>query len=441
MHFIGLLSLLILGIACGPKERISQKEEMTYIETSISMTPIIPSLDLKESKCENADLPLERSTRVFRSSQMEETVLDIFSLKKWTKKNQLASSILLLGSYQEKIKLTNRFLYQMNTIKSSVPFKICSGAELNSAQEEAYSSIDILKKIEDITKPYHLKLKPLKIRFFPLIKSQTEQYISENQISRKSGFLTDNAYYYGHRSEIVFLPQSQEAVDNHVFAGVPLWKIPMVMAHEYGHHVFRSKVTKPLKTDLCFDNMSKDQENIKQNFALRYVTQDTVLSAINEGFADLFSFYTLKEEASVEGLPCFGKDRGIKERYFSSGTAKIFNQKVLSAFKSKMAMNIRMHCEIHTNFQDIHMVGAVWAHFVDSLLTKANFSNEQKLNFILNWVKKIKINKNMSVDQTIVYSFKSIIQHLKKFSPMSNFCPEAQKLAPIVFKNQNCAIK
>ncbi len=208
------------------------------------------------------------------------------------------------------------------------------------------------------------------------------------------GFETDNASYNPQSKEITFLPQSKEYQAG-TGSKVAFWEIPMVASHEYGHHIFQTLIKDKINSSSeiisgCFHKgkIEKLMEIKNASSSLRDNGVGFALGSMNEGFADLISFYSLsQQERSLLGVPCFEKNRVVNFPTFGGGTMKYFSTEGLSLINSKTSSVNRKSCN-DPDFQEIHDVGAVFAHQVDSIFERRGFLKSEKLKYILVWAKK-----------------------------------------------------
>jgi len=229
----------------------------------------------------------------------------------------------------------------------------------------------------------------------------------KNQFNRK-GYKTDNAYYSPDEQGIVFLPPSKEGKEKGLFGRTPLWEIPMVASHEYGHHIFHTVMTNyENRSDksiqhLCFNNEINQGFSEKNDALVRKTDIHEAVSSINEGFADLISFYTLSsEESSLKNVTCMEKNRDLNYTSFKNGDRKTFNKHVIGLMNDPISKDTTKNCS-DPDFQEIHDLGAVFASIVNETLdlfvtTESDeIQKSEKLKLLLMWLKKF--NSEYSVD-------------------------------------------
>lgn len=233
------------------------------------------------------------------------------------------------------------------------------------------------------------------------------------------GYKTDNAYYSPSELKIVFLPQSQEVIDAGMF-GKPFWEVPMVASHEYGHHIFSTlypnfdpdyEASAKLHFE-CFDNRFSGEKSLNHISNSRTVTRNEIRGGLNEGVADLIAQYTLSERENYLGdLNCFKGNREVKSATFYDGTVKKFNSSNVSRMFSSIEYETSS-CNI-TNVQQIHHIGAVFAHATDAIQSAYELTNTEKLENTLNWIKALNDDDGLNSLSGRRY-FKEVIRHFKK---------------------------
>lgn len=232
-----------------------------------------------------------------------------------------------------------------------------------------------------------VKIDPISVEVTPSIKKDLSVIVKGEVIWHYEAFETDNAYYAPGTNSITFLPHSEEFRK----AGLTMnfWEVPMVASHEYGHHIFQTLHPSGDQSALknCFGHfglVSAGEQEEK-----REVTNDDVLGALNEGFADLVSYYSLENnERGVKGVPCLDVTRDVSSKLFANGAAKVFSEAALSDFFSTKELEGPESCDV-PNFQDIHIIGAIFANGAERLLSLSTETKDQRLSIVLNWLKEM----------------------------------------------------
>ena len=317
------------------------------------------------------------------------------------------SSYKVHGVYDD---LTDRYLVKRGTrevskeIQSSSFLEVCpstvnynrntfedSGLNINYAITKTYNAV--------IQADPSITLKGIKVDVAPIKKVDIILDGGPEGGTNTLRYETDNASYSPKDLKITFLPQSKEYQAG-TGSKIPFWEVPMVASHEYGHHVFRTLYSDSTDSSLsvvdgCFhsgkiigitelSSQSGTRDN-KIGFAMR---------SINEGYADLISFYSLDiTERGLKEVPCFEKNREVDYPNFSGGTKKIFNLTALELINSSESLVTRRTCN-DPDFQEIHDVGAVFAHQVDRVLSEYTYDKSLKLKIVLKWLQKLAENNS-----------------------------------------------
>jgi hypothetical protein len=112
------------------------------------------------------------------------------------------------------------------------------------------------------------------------------------------------------------------------------------------------------------------------------VTNESVENALNEGFADLIAYYSLRpDEYSLNGINHLAYNREVGFSYFIIYGKKEFSDSILNSFFSAGRRS-----DDYTNFfQDGHILGAIFAHRADQFMNSLGLSRDARLETILRW--------------------------------------------------------
>lgn len=206
---------------------------------------------------------------------------------------------------------------------------------------------------------------------------------------------TDNLAYapsFGGEPAFVIFPKGKKAEQAGLWPDLNLWEIPWALAHEFGHHVFRThtNVTEISNSKTMATNFSGDFYQIsdldghlhggsdqhlddhldgQKLLAERTVGNTEVWGVVNEGFADLFAYYVQDAKSgAIENIDCFESNREVAKSDFSNGKRKILSQEVLELFYAS-EKNEQAGCS-KINFQDVHFIGAIVAFGIDQIFSQ-----------------------------------------------------------------------
>ena len=231
----------------------------------------------------------------------------------------------------------------------------------------------------------------------PTIETIVEdRYGNENKDRRK--VMTDNLAYapnFGGSPAFVVFPKGKRSLARGLWTNLNLWEMGWGMAHEFGHHVFRHHT----ETDHARLTQMMPIHSFapKDNTAFTRIEQtasadltDRSLGAINEGFADLFGYYTFGGAAGItKGIDCFEKSREVDSAIFFNGDPKVLSAPILDQFYGVTEAHAGSCTE--PSYDDIHMIGAIIAHGIDRLLqaTPGLTNPSLKSNILLTWAEAI----------------------------------------------------
>ncbi len=213
----------------------------------------------------------------------------------------------------------------------------------------------------------------------------------EKQVKDRSGAVvkreisSDNLAYvseFGGSPVFVVYPKSREAVRQGLWKGLNLWEIPWVLAHEYGHHVFR--------THTGVVSFTRNAKNLGLALVDRDVGDEDVWDAANEGYADLFAYYALGgKTGQTDGLDCFEKNRDVGSPVFADGRVKALDREVLGLYFSETKGPPRATCN-EPNLQDEHAIGAIIAHGIARLFGASGEGDVSSQSaYLLAWSRRL----------------------------------------------------
>lgn len=254
---------------------------------------------------------------------------------------------------------------------------------------------------------------PISVEVAPMIKKKLQVIVKGEVVWEYEAYETDNAYYMPGANSITFLPHSEEF--KKAGYNMNFWEVPMVASHEYGHHIFQTlhpSSSEEAGMRNCFGHFGLQTEGEEEE--KREVSNEDVLGAFNEGFADLVSFYSLdNNERGLKGVPCLAISRDVGSKVFANGAPKVFTQAALDEFFSVKASEGPATCDV-PNFQDIHIIGAIFATGVDRLLSVSTETKDQRLSIVLKWLKEMEakapVMKALSPQEFLKESLKLMVE-------------------------------
>ena len=184
---------------------------------------------------------------------------------------------------------------------------------------------------------------------------------------------------------VILFPKSN--VGEKLWPSHQLWESKWVMGHEAAHHIFDEHLTvseSPLRNLLSHQPIL-NWDRAPQGFGLvgRQVTERDIVSSVNEGFADLLSFYSVEENShAFTGFNCFEKSRDPAWPRFKDGIQKRLNDYALGVFFSD-SKQYSLDCT-DTNLQDVHAIGAIIAHGFYQMFQGSDGATKS-----IEWLKKI----------------------------------------------------
>lgn len=330
--------------------------------------------------------------------------------------------------------------------------EVCPGVKKYNSDTIENASIVVNYAIDKTNKAIiglglGIDIKPVQVFITPEIKLTQVAETSIGDMVTKKEYQADNAYYKPWAHTITFLPHSEQAKSLGVFGEASLWEIPMVPSHEYGHHIFNMIVKNysyshesHKHSKYCFDNRiekaSKFGGKKEVVGAVRSANFHDTMGSLNEGFADLISFYTLdNSERSLKGVTCMELNRDVDSAYFQDFNRKIFSKNVIKIMSSPEVVDTPGTCA-DTDFQEIHALGAIFAHITDSFLNNFTTDKKVKLKIVMKWLQKINTEydnaiKSKSIADSMQVAFEIMVATaLEEFNQKatSRICDEVNSL-------------
>lgn len=255
-------------------------------------------------------------------------------------------------------------------------------------------------------------------------EKSVSRYVDKNESATEhSEYITDNAAFSGGEEPmLISYPQSEEGKELKLLGGIPLWAIDGVFQHEFGHFIFHSVMNEGSASFRSYqDHVAQNPElhrfhtapvsfaritatpALKAGFAAFIRTQDYFVGSLNEGFADLWAYYTLKQPLDMFDVSCFAKNRNVASPTFYNGLSKSWDETLWNkTFNSDIEKDLEgiskdpIEACSQPIFTDIHIIGAAMAHTVDAVFTAATQANSGvdsstlKAEMSVAWLKSIK---------------------------------------------------
>ena len=439
-----LFLFILLLVSCGPKESTRVNKRGVYIN-NVNRSPV--ELVKQYPTCSESELESDNpffSLIQFLQGRLLTRNIDMQASISGTTLSSMNG--IRETYYDAKMMLKKTFkqggLVGLEFVTTQEPkvLNICPGVKKyerysyeNAALSANYSINKTIQKLEQVNfksqYPLGLYISPYTIER-QVIETNTEIISEDSRI-------TDNAFYIPSLRSIVFLPQSKESREGAGFGNVPLWEVPMVGSHEYGHHVFYS-IAGQFAGDLhrpssgCFG----EHKSLRGQTLTQGLSVGDVIGALNEGFSDLIAYYTLDgAERGLNNVVCMEKNREVGSPVFADNTSKLFTSEVINVMFGDGSPIIGS-C-LRPNFKHIHIVGAVFASITERLMQRYSMSNSEKLALILNWLVELRKTHNSIYEhggeRYLVKAYSLMAGLVKKRSsgmPESFTCQLIESLAP-----------
>lgn len=407
-----LLVILSLLYSCG------FKQEQTY--NYITMPEIGDPVLLKRSGehfdflSTSSGIQIDISNRHFKGSS---SCYDL----------DLLSSIKLGGTYTQK-SLGGRYFTTPQALEYPFPYRCDENAKLGTYEHAASSIQSALKKIEDKMNDINLSLPKVSLNVAPLIKAISERREGKN-IYQTPKYQVNNAYYNPRLKEITFLPQGRTAYGV-PFSSIPLWNIPFVPIHEYGHHMFNyymdGVASKGINT--CFNNL-----HIHSNF--QGSGNRKLIKALNEAFADLIGKLGAGRSFRFKRVPCFRKARDVESSKFADNQDKTLDENTWHIFEKNIP-EAQRNCESR-NVSEIHHFGAIIAHGLYEVMRKSNdFHLTQLIDLLKNFKSRYSPHHSMKRNMSLFLESFALLD-----LSVDNICEILSNQFPLFSSQEICSNK
>lgn len=246
-------------------------------------------------------------------------------------------------------------------------------------------------------------------------------------------YSVDNAMYLPDAKRIIFVPHSHEIRTTSFRSN--FWQVPVIPSHEYAHHIFNLLSPDPHGRGLvsnCFGEKIEKNNLVEIDASERRVSVETVRGALNEGFADLLAYYSLdRDERSIIYVPLLSYNRDVESPNFNLGEPKNFQDKALAKFFSP---GTESRTVLDLDYQDIHIIGAIFAHRVYTLLDSSVIKEDARMEFLLDWARDLRsISTSLSPQKYLDQSMLLLAEkYFEYFGPShsSRHCQKVRELYP-----------
>jgi len=383
--FLVLAPLVITS--CGKRTHFSSKNKSPQIIKKIWGDPII--LKRHDQTCDSSSSVPRLDSRlidnIFSNNSFKSTMYPFNNYS-----GKLVGKIVSYATTNYILENISENLYQI--LQPSKYLYICKkyfNYPEETLEDVALSTLYTIDQVYDAymqTSMNSNKMNQILMELHPLVmKKVTSARTGEEGLYT----LVDNASYDYLTSTIIIYPQSKTNKQNKTYLnGIPLWKIPFVIAHEFGHHVFHTHFQKsniPLNINL---NLLQSHLIDTPYFVTSKVISYSTL-ALHEMFADLFATYSLSDDiGSIKKLSCFSY-RDVRSKFFGNLIdKKILTDNVIEIYSddTENIKNNEYDCET-PNFKDIHHVGSILAFGLNKLFDDSSiiYSKNERLKTLLLW--------------------------------------------------------
>ena len=411
---IGIPLISCIGLAsCQPKEKtiVVEKLSEAWYENEANLQPSIYGqaeiLKQLNPSCNKTDLGFTPKAieGFYTGSHMtitEDRMIDQNSYEIASTRNTKS----VIKSEEERISICPPL--EDHPSIESVALKIAKEVE-HSHQWYQQSAEHLAQKIAKIG-----------INVHPLV--ERKRYYRNNYLDTQVfqiSDLVDNAYFMWQEDKkvIAFFPHASEESLSLTYNPVPLWNLAFVARHEYGHLIFQTHMEKTLSSPQW------DYFSYMQNHPFLHTTQPQeprsffdmmlkpaepaidsyfIISALNEGFADLFALYSSTNELpGIEEAPCFIDSRDPRSPVFQDGVKKVWTENILSSlldrdYEEEATETYGAPCGAFQKYS-FHHIGALLAHSVDQIFLRSfeltHFEGDidaAKLQLAIRWLNDFK---------------------------------------------------
>ena len=243
MRIYLLLSAIFL-VACGQPQGVRPVFTESFVDTSSGAPEV---LEFSEDICDESEtykFNLFTQFNNFQTSNFTPQNSDDLIFNTNTRTG-LRKKLIFKGEIIDRTTLNiknSSISSKRVVVKNGVTPNLCVGKDFTEDKQyldEVGIKVDfVLNLVSEAVKNTRLNgLKQVDIRIHPIFKKE-EVVIGTNHKRTESKTIINNALFNYVQNEMIILPQGKNEQGIIPFNGTPLWDVPLVIAHEYGHYIF-----------------------------------------------------------------------------------------------------------------------------------------------------------------------------------------------------------
>ncbi|SMF12554.1 hypothetical protein [Pseudobacteriovorax antillogorgiicola] len=312
-------------------------------------------------------------------------------------------------------------LGEFNEVEAAKPLELCDFASLprESLEAQALTTIAHIQSSADFVNGLGRDFEKVYLNLFPSREITFNIDLASDLTGPGTAieYESDNATFSGKSGVPTITIYPRAKVDDE-FLSERLWNSPFVMAHEYGHHLFGELALWSLDSDNRNSIMQRAHFHRKlSHFALKGIEVESdhkhhgnllskktafqasratdssdswltgvqsTLASLNEGFADLFGYYSNEQKEGLStGLSGLQDSRNIESSKIGRDVKKLTSSRIYAVI-NQFAEN---------EYSDPHLIGAIYAYGIDQLLNMESLEGDdlaqEKGKAIFAWAEAI----------------------------------------------------
>lgn len=475
MNNIGFVTVssiaLALTFGCEPKSKVvtvevPAQEKAYFFKENSSSSPI--EVQQFDPNCKRGT-PLTNDI-IEQAYTGAELVQTLTSIQEDVNENGKPKTVVRQTSESETVRKAR--IVVLCQEPETVPANTLEGAAISmrKAADQAFALYQNVKTKGNINLP---ELERIFLSAAFRMKNVERKATSNDDGTANSSYITDNAMFMrlGKTSTLISYPQSESALNLGLFGGIPLWTVDGVFQHEFGHYLFANIMN---QSSSSFDSYHKYAEQnpdlhmfqtpissfvkklenpiLANQFFSFQATQDFFIGSLNEGFSDLWAYYTLNQPQNMFEIACFSKNRNISSDHFFNGMSKSWTDDMWAKIFNFQLQDLKFDTSNPIDvcsqpvFIDIHIIGAAMAHTVDAVFSAAILAESRdvqssiKAEMALAWLKSLKesdefidLGGKASLSRILNLAIGTGISYLKS-GEKASFCAVVQSKFPALVK-------